>query len=84
MGGSRGGAVGKAGSLLLRVLRAVSGFIMAMLADGSCVWAPEVYGQILLERSRRLANPPPGHPEVLCPEVPPSPAEKDLWSRLNG
>lgn len=81
MGGSRGGAVRKAG---IRLLRAAGGFIMAMLADGSCVWAPEVYGQILLERKRRLANPPPGHPEVLCPEVPPSPAEKDLWSRLNG
>jgi hypothetical protein len=81
--GGPGGTVRKAGSQVIRLLRAACGFIIAMLTEGSCVWAPEIYGQILLERKRQWANPPPGHPEALCPEVPPSPAEIDLWSGLD-
>ncbi|WP_228386502.1 DUF6059 family protein [Streptomyces katsurahamanus] len=32
----------------------------------------------------RLQGPPPGHPERLAPEVPPSPGERELWARLEG
>lgn len=82
MGRSRGGVIRKAGSMVIRLLAAAGRFIMAMLTDGSCVWAPEIYFQIQLERARYWGL-PPGHPEILCPEVPPSPAEMDLWSRLD-
>lgn len=82
MGGSSGGAGKRAGSRAIRLLAAVGKFIMAMLTDASCVWAPEIYFHIVLDRNIQLGNPPPGHPEVLCPEVPPSQAEIDLWSRL--
>lgn len=29
-----------------------------------------------------LAGPPPGHPERLCPLVPPNPVERQLWHQL--
>ncbi|GAA2139656.1 hypothetical protein GCM10009760_22180 [Kitasatospora kazusensis] len=31
----------------------------------------------------RLRGPGPGHPEKLVPWIPPTPLERDLWSRLN-
>lgn len=82
MGRSTDGAVQRAGRRVIRVLAAICKLITAMLTDASCVWAPEIYGQIVFDRNCHLRDPPPGHPEVLCPEVPPSQAEKDLWFRL--
>jgi hypothetical protein len=82
MGGSLGGTAARARSRTVRVLAAGGALIIALLNGVNCIWAPYLYCQILLERRRQCADLPPGHPEVLRPEVPPSPAEIDLWSRL--
>jgi hypothetical protein len=82
MVGNLGSTAAKARSRAVRVLAAGGALIIAMLAEVSCAWAPNLYFEILLERSRPWVDLPPGHPEVLRPEVPPSPAEIDLWSRL--
>lgn len=83
MGGSLGGRAAKARNRALRVLAAAGLRFISLLSEVNCVWAPDLYGQILLERrQQQWEDPPPGHPEVLRPEVPPSAAEKELWSRL--
>lgn len=51
------------------------------IAAGAAV-APGILYHYLMEGNRRLEGPPAGSPEVLCPEVPPSPVERELWSRL--
>jgi Family of unknown function (DUF6059) len=82
MGGTLGGRAAKARGRAVRVLAAGGALLIALLAEVNCLWAPDLYGQMLLERRRQCGELPPGHPEVLRPEVPPSPAEIDLWSRL--
>lgn len=67
----------------IRLLRAIGGRLARSLAASSCVWAPEVSAMVIIERRNRHGEPPEGHPEVLCPEVPLSAIELDLWSRLN-
>lgn len=83
MDSSPGGEVQRADSRVIRLLAGACGFIIAVLTHASCAWAPEIYFQIMRDRYSDLGNPPPGHPEVLCAEVPPSPAEIDLWFSLD-
>ena len=82
MGGSLGQKPAKARSRAFRRLAAGGAFILAMLAEVNCIWAPDLYGQMLIERRRQHADLPPGHPEALLPGLAPSPAEAELWSRL--
>jgi hypothetical protein len=82
MGETLGGTAAKVRSRAVRILAAGGALILALLAEVNCIWAPDLYCRSLVEQRRQEMDLPPGHPEVLRPEVPPSPAEMDLWSRL--
>lgn len=81
MGGSLDGKTTKARSRVFRGLAAGGAFMLATLAEVNCIWAPDLYGQMLIER-RRQREDLPDHPETLLPGLAPFPAEVELWSRL--
>jgi hypothetical protein len=76
--------------LLARLLRGAArtgNFVLSIVYEGlkaaGSLWVHPHPVDPVIETPPALAGPPAGHPERLCPHLPLSPEERDLWARLH-